>query len=70
MTCSLRDRLKRLRRAPIRLGVIDRDAYEAAARDPKVQRLVADARAYGEELVAQGHCPCHLVVNCPDRKPA
>lgn len=46
--------------------VIDAEEFEAARRDPRVRALHTDAEAYAAELIARGHCRCHLTVDCPD----
>ena len=45
-------------------AIIDRADFEAAQHDARVQNLHASAQVYAAELIASGHCPSHLVVNC------
>ena len=49
--------------------IIDADEYEQALRDPRVQEVHRAAYEYARSLIARGHCPCHLVINCPDARP-
>lgn len=46
--------------------VIDGDDFAAALQDPKVHALHERAQKLAADLVKRGHCPCHLVVNCPN----
>lgn len=48
--------------------VIDAAEFEEARRDPRVHALWAEAEKRAEELIARGHCRCHLVINCPNKE--
>lgn len=51
-----------------KVTIIDADEWEEAIRNPKQEwvEMQLKAKEYADHLVANGHCCCHLVINCPD----
>ena len=45
---------------------IDGDDFVEALSDPKVHEMWRRANEYAADLIARGHCKCHLVINCPN----